>query len=91
MAQFTLNWDNTALLLEPNVIGQRAYYRRKDVGGTYISAGFSPVNDLPTSAVTTVSPALLDNVVYQFKVETLCTVNGPTVNSNGVIDQIDFA
>lgn len=90
MAQFTLNWDNTALLLEPNVIAQRAYYRRKDVGGAYISSGFTPVNDLPVAAVTTVSPALLENVVYQFKVETLCTVNGPTINSNGVIEQIKF-
>jgi hypothetical protein len=90
MAQFTLNWDNTALLAEPNVIAQRALYRRKSTAGTFISAGFTPVNDLPVSATTTASPVLLDNVIYEFKIQTLCTVNGPTTNNNGVIEQIKF-
>lgn len=91
MAQFTLNWDNTDLLTEPNVIAQRALYRRKSTGGTFISAGFTPANDLPTSATTTTSPVLLNNVIYEFKIQTLCTVNGPTTNSNGVQEQIAFA
>lgn len=91
MAQFTLNWDNTAALANANAIAQRASYRRRSTMGAFITSGFTPNNDLPKSAVTTQSPVLVDNVVYQFKVETLCTVNGPTINDNGIQEQMKFA
>lgn len=91
MAQFILGWDNTGALAQPNAIGQRVSYRRKDVGGTWLIAGFSPTNDLPVAAITATSPVLTNNVVYEFKVETLCTINGPSANSNGLIEQIGFA
>lgn len=91
MANFILNWDNTAVLAEPNAIAQRALYRRKDVGGSFISSGFTPINDLPKSAITTTSPNLLNNVVYEFKIQAICTENGPTDNDNGIQEQIKFA
>ena len=53
--------------------------------------GFSPANDLLVAAITATSPVLTDNVVYEFIVETLCTKNGPTNNSNGIIEQIGFS
>lgn len=90
MAQFILNWDNTAALADANATGQRVSYRRKDVGGSFLITGFSPANDLPKSATTATSPVLTNNVVYELKVQTLCTVNGPTDNSNGIIEQIGF-
>lgn len=92
MAQFTLNWDNTAVLAHPNSTGQRASYRQKSVGGAWITVGFTPTNDLPKTATTTDSPnSLLTNVVYEFKIESLCTVGGPTINDNGIREAIEFA
>lgn len=90
MSQFTLQWDNSSVLNNNNAIGQRASYRSRTVGGDYIATGFSPNNDLAKSAITTDTPVLLDNVVYQFKVETLCTVNGPTINDNDIQEAISF-
>ena len=90
MAQFTLNWDNTELLANANVTAQRASYRRKSVGGAYITTGFSPTNNLAKSAITTNSPVLTDNVIYEFILESLCISNGPTPNDNGVREMIGF-
>lgn len=90
MAIFNLTWSNVALLGNSNVTGQRAEYRRKTTGGSFISAGFSPINDLPTSAIEASSPVLADNVVFEFKVSSLCTVGGPTINDNGVREAIKF-
>jgi hypothetical protein len=88
MATFTLNWDNTLVLAEPNAINQRASYRKKlDV--PWITAGFSPANDLATTDVTA-SVDLLTNTIYEFKVEALCTSGGPTENDNGIIEQLVF-
>ena len=92
MAQFTLNWDNAGVLAEPNAIGQRAAYRRKDVGGAFITTGFTPANDMATSINSATSPnSLLENVVYEFKVSAICTENGPTDNNNGIVEQIIFS
>lgn len=91
-AQFTLNWDNTAVLAHPNSTGQRVSYRQKSVGGAWITAGFTPANDLATNVNSADTPnSLLDNVVYEFKVENLCSEGGPTINDNGVREAIEFA
>lgn len=90
MPVYTLNWDNTVVLSSPNVIAQRAGYRRKDVGGAWITTGFTPTNDLLKTAITALSPNLLANVVYEFRVQAICTTGGPTTNSNGIVEQIIF-
>lgn len=91
MAQFTLNWINTAVLASANATGQRASYRKKSVGDPWITAGFSPANDLTTADVTADSPNSLDeNCVYEFKVECLCEEGGPTINDNGIEEGIVF-
>lgn len=91
MAQFTLSWDNSNVLANTNATAQRALYRKKSVGGAYSSVGFTPANDLAKAVDTVDSPVLDDNCVYEFKVQTICTVNGPTDNDNGVQEHIIFA
>lgn len=91
MAQFKLQWNNTFVVSNPNAIGQRASYRQKSIGGAFITTGFVPANDLPVSATYTDTPALLDNVIYEFRVQTLCTVSGPTNNDNGLQEALNFA
>lgn len=90
MAQFTLTWDNTDVLSSGNSINQRASVRRKTPVGAWVTAGFSPTNDLATSVITVITPALIDNVIYQFKIETICTAGGPTINDNGIQEAIQF-
>lgn len=91
MAQFNYAWDNTEVNASSNSTGQIAYYRKKgDI--PWISAGFTPANPMAKSVSAALSPAgLLNNNIYQFKVEATCTVNGPTINDNGVQEQIFFA
>jgi len=88
--QFNLLWINTKVQASSNSISQRALYRYKAVGGAFISTGFTPSNDLATSASTTVSPVLDSNKVVQFEVETICTINGPAINDNGIQEAIGF-
>lgn len=91
MAQFTLNWFNTAVIINPNVTGQRAVYRQKSVGGAFISTGFTPPNDLPKTASTTTSPVLANNIVWEFKVQAICTEGGPTDNDNLIQEGLKFS
>lgn len=91
MANFTLVWDNAAVLASANSISQRVSYRRKDVGGSWITTGFIPVNDMSKSINSALSPTLLDNVIYEFRVQNICTTGGPTINGNGIQEQIVFA
>jgi hypothetical protein len=84
MAQFTLQWDNTSVLANANATAQRTSYRQKSLGGVFNGNGFTPANDLAKSAITAESPVLLDNVIYEFKVQAICTQNGPTDNDNGI-------
>lgn len=91
MAQFTLQWDNTDVLANSNAIAQRALYRQRSIGDPFISAGFFPANDLAKSVNAALSPVLLNNIVYQFKVQSICTQNGPTDNDNGFQEGINFA
>lgn len=87
MAQFNLNWTPN---INANVISQRAEYRQKSVGGAFITSGFNPANDLSTSATTTQTPLLLDNVIYEFRIANICSEGGPTYNDNGIIESITF-
>lgn len=89
--QFRLTWNNTNVAASSNSINQRALYRYKSIGGAFLSDGFTPANDLATSANTTISKALDDNKVIQFEVETICTVNGPAINDNGIVEAIGFS
>lgn len=89
--QFTLIWDNSAVLASSNATGQRALYRYKTVGGAFISIGFTPTNDLAKSVSTVDSPVLDDNKVIQFETASLCTSGGPTPNDNGIQEVIEFA
>jgi hypothetical protein len=91
MGQFTLNWDNSAVLASANSTGQRASYRQKSVGGAFNTGGFAPANDLLTSASTVLSPVVLNNVVYEFIIENLCSSGGPTLIDNGIQEQIAFS
>lgn len=91
MAQFTLNWFSVLVMINPNAISQRALYRQKSVGGAFISTGFTPANDLPKTAQTTTSPSLADNVIWEFKVQSICTEGGPTDNDNGIREHLHFA
>ncbi len=90
MATFVLNWDNSLVLAEPNAINQRASYRIKTTGGAFITAGFSPANNLATSAITTTLTGAAANKIHEFKIEALCTAGGPTMNDNGIVEQIVF-
>jgi hypothetical protein len=46
-----------------------------------ISTGFSPVNVLPSNALTTTFGTPLDNIVYRFNVATNCTIGQPVSNT----------
>jgi hypothetical protein len=91
MAQFTLQWNNVNQIASSNCNNTRVSYRQKSVGGVFITAGFNPGNDMDKAVTQTDSPLLTDNVVYEFKVESLCAQNGPTPNDNGLVEAIGFA
>lgn len=90
MAKFKLTWSNAEALASPSTIGQRALYKRKTDSGQFNSAGFVPANDLPKTATTATTPTLSDNVVYEFKVKTICTF-GEVDNFDGVKESIIFS
>lgn len=92
MAQFTLDWDNGNILTNENALSQRASYRPRDGDGPWLTDGFTPENDIAKEVNEADSPDTLnDNIVYQFKIEAICTVGGPTINDNGVREAINFA
>lgn len=75
MATFTLNWTPNII---GNVTGQRVYRRQKSIGGSFLTTGFTPSNDLSTSANTATIGSMVNNVIYEFQVANLCTTGGPT-------------
>lgn len=91
MAQFNLVWDESNVAVNPNALSQRASYRYKAVGGSWITAGFTPINDLDITDNNVLAPVLDNNKVVELKVECICTVNGPTINDNGVREGIGFS
>lgn len=90
MAQFVLNWFAAPVMVNPNSVSQRALYRQKSVGGSFISTGFTPTNDLPTTTQSTTSPNLGTNIIWEFKVQAICTEGGPTDNNNGIVEGLKF-
>lgn len=91
MAQFTLSWDNGNILTNENALSQRASYRPRTGDGPWITTGFDPTNDMEKEITEADSPDTLnDNIVYQFKIEAICTTGGPTINDNGVREAINF-
>lgn len=88
--QFTLTWINTAIATNDNVLNQTVSYRPKTAGGAWITAGFTPANNMNKTVNTADTPNLVYNIVYEFKVETLCTLNGPTINDDGIEEAIGF-
>jgi hypothetical protein len=90
LALFNLNWFNAAVLVNPNSVSQRVSYRQKSVGGVFSTTGFTPANDLPKTASSATSPVLAENKIWQFRVQCICTVGGPTSNDNGDIEGFKF-
>lgn len=90
MAQFTLVWNNTAIINNPNIIGQLVGFRYKGDTG-FIEDDFTPPNGLSKLINTVDSPQFIDeNRVVEFKVQSICTVSGPTDNDNGLQEAIQF-
>ena len=90
MAQFTLNWFAAPVMVNPNATGQRAVYRQKSIGGSFLTTGFTPANDLPKTQESVTSPVLANNIIWEFKVQALCTEGGPIDNDNGIIEALKF-
>lgn len=89
MSTFTLNWNNSLVLANVNAINQRAYYRIKTVGGSFLTTGFTPSNDMSTAVVSATLTGTA-NKIYEFKIAAVCTSGGPTYNDNGIVEQIVF-
>lgn len=89
--QFFLEWESDELVASTNALTLTALYRQKSVGGVFISVGFTPANPITKTIEAALSPVLLDNIIYEFKTEIQCTLNGPTNNSNGIKESINFA
>lgn len=87
MAELYLKWDNALATI--NNIARRASKRIKTVGGTWITTGFTPANDF-SPTIFQVRATVNPNKVYEFKVENICITGGPTINDNGVQENIKF-
>ena len=90
MATLYCNWDNTAVSASSNVISQRVSWREKSLGGSFNTTSITPSNDMAKTINAANFTAATVNKVYEFKVEALCTVGGPTPNANGVVENIVF-
>lgn len=88
MAILHLKW-NDSLPATANTAAYRASKRIKAVGGVWITSGFSPANDLAPNIFAT-DATVNANRVYEFKVETICFTGGPTINNNGIQENIKF-
>jgi len=90
MGNINLNWDNSAVVANPNATEQNAKKRKKSVGGPYDQIGFTPANPMATSVNAAVS-AVTDNIIYEYLVDAICAVGGPIPNINGIQEGINFA
>lgn len=73
MALFEFNWTPN---INSGTIAQRVSYRQKSIGGDFISTGFNPANDLSITASSITINGLLNNVIYEFKLQNICQVGG---------------
>lgn len=80
-------------ILTPNCIAFRASKRIKYFSGmtpsSWMILGFTPTNDMALS-ITEADATVIGNKLYQFKVEMICTSDGPALNVNGLQDGIGF-
>lgn len=90
MATLYCNWDNTAVAASSNVTFQRVSWRERLVGGGFNTSSITPSNDMAKTVNAANFSAATVNKVYEFKVEALCTVGGPTINSNGIVENLVF-
>lgn len=84
-----LKWNNLAVQNSLSATGQRISKRLKSEGGSYDTLNFSPANDL-AKTVSAATATVLDNKIYQFIVQSLCTFGGPVGNDNGPVEGIGF-
>lgn len=91
-ASFQLNWHNDAIVDpgETNAQTQSALYRSRQSLGSFLSDGFNPANPLALNVISAQSKPLTDNMVWQFKIQTNCDVGGPSDNSNGILEAVNF-
>lgn len=95
MANFSIDWDNSQVNASSNALNQRVSKRispdsnNPGATPTFSTAGFTPTNDMNKS-VSHATTTGLANVLYEFKVEAICTTGGPTINNNGVRQEIVF-
>ena len=90
MATIYLEWDNTAVNASGNALNQRLSWRQKTVGGSFFTSGTTPANDMAKTVNSASHDTAVVNKIYEYKVEALCTIGGPTPNSNGIQEGIAF-
>lgn len=86
---FNINWDNTNIVSDSNVISQRLSKRLKSVGGPFSITGFTPASD-QNKNVFSATFSGESNRVYEFKLEAICSSGGPSEALNGRVEQIQF-
>lgn len=86
-SNFVMTWTPSTTAF---TTAQRAYYRKKTTGGSFLTSGFTPANDLTTLDTTASVAGLTNNEVYEFRVANLCITGGPNYNSNGIKEAIKF-
>lgn len=87
--QYILKWFAAPVMVNPNATGQQASWKAR-TSGTWSTAGFTPANPLLKTTEQVQTLTLYENIVWQFKVEALCTEGGPTINDNGIQEAIEF-
>lgn len=91
MAVFTCNWDNSAVISNSNAISQRLSWREKSLGGVFNTTNVTPSNDMSIVVNSATFNSALTNKIYEFKLEAICSVEGPVINSNGILENIRFS
>ena len=84
MAIFNLNWTPAGGV---NSLNQTAKYKLNGAV-TWLTTGFTPANPMNALVNTTQITGLLNNTIYQFQVDTNCSIGGPT--SSPIVQRIGF-
>ena len=84
-AKFNLAWT-APINTNSNVLRQRSEYRRKTTGGAYIGTGFFKPNPLSPTESSNSIDTLLENVIYEFRITSECSVGGsaPTITVESI-------
>ena len=90
MATFNLSWT-APVLTNSTVTNQRVEYRQRNIGPFINNTNnISPLNDLSNTAIAAVINNLTDNMIYEFRVLSVCPGGVTNVNGNGVQENINF-